>query len=60
MFKVGERVYRWWDSGALGSEQQELLVCRVNRITYTVQTKQGSVFRVPHSEIVGLVDWEDG
>lgn len=60
--EVGDRLYRWWDAGGgktFGAEQQELNVVRVNRLTYTVTTDQGSQFRIPHADIAGYVDWED-
>lgn len=49
----GDRVYRYWDSGALGVECQPLTVVRVNRLTVTVRTDQGGQFRLPHGDVVG-------
>ena len=55
-----KRVYRYWDTGACGSDIQELDVVRVNRKTVTVRTIEGSVFRIPLAQIVGPVTWENG
>lgn len=49
----GARVFRWWDSGAFGMEVQPLTVVRVNRITASVRTDQGWMFRLPFADIVG-------
>lgn len=58
-YKPGDRVYRWWETG-IGADQQALTIVRVNRLTYTVRTDQGSVFRLPkQGHIVGLVDWDE-
>lgn len=57
--KRGDRIYRWWDSGALGADQQALTVVRVNKVTVTVATDQGNRFRLAPADIVGFVDWED-
>jgi hypothetical protein len=54
----GERVYRWWDDGWHGSVQP-LTVIRVNRMTVTVRTDEGSSFRLPHADVEGRVDWPE-
>lgn len=58
-YSAGDRVYRWWDSGALGVSLQPLTVVRANRKTYTVRTDQGSVFRLPHADVVGRYEDDD-
>lgn len=50
--KSGDRIYRWWDAG-IKMDIQPLTVVRVNRLTITVDTDQGSRFRLPHSEVQG-------
>ena len=52
-YRPGDIVWRWWDSGAFGSEPQILTVVRVNAVTVTVRTEQGTVGRVKPSEIEG-------
>jgi hypothetical protein len=56
---AGDRVYRWWDTGAFGPSPQPLTVVRVNRLTVTVRTDEGGTFRLPYKDIAGLVDWEE-
>lgn len=56
MYAIGDRVFRWWDAGT-DAEAQPLTVVRVNRLTYTVRTDQGSSFRLPHDAIAGRADW---
>jgi hypothetical protein len=51
--KPGDRVYRWWDSGAFGMDQQPLTVVRVNRVTVRVRTDQGNEFRINPADIAG-------
>lgn len=53
-YKAGDRVYRYWDSGAMGAEMQPLTVVRVNRVTVTVRTDQDSTFRINPGDIVGF------
>lgn len=53
MFEPGDRVYRWWNSGAFGYEIQPLTVIRLNRLTVTVRTDVGNTFRIPYEDIVG-------
>ena len=53
-YKPGEHIYRWWDSGSGGATMQPLTVVRVNRLTYTVRTDQGTTFRLPLHEAAGL------
>lgn len=55
-YQPGDRVYRWWDSGALGMQQQPPTVVRVNRVTVTVRTDRGSTFRLPVADVVGRYD----
>jgi len=49
----GQRVWRWFDTGAFGSDVQPLTVVRVNRCTVTVRTDYGSTFRIPADTIEG-------
>lgn len=56
--QANDRVYRWWDAG-IHMDVQPLTVVRVNRVTVTVRTDEGSLFRMPAADIVGRVDWED-
>ena len=56
---AGDRVARYWDTGAFGSVLQPLTVVRVNQVTATVRTDQGCQFRIPFADINGRVDWED-
>lgn len=45
----GDRVWRWVWTGGQDQEPQPLTVVRVNRVTVTVRTDQGSTFRLdPH------------
>lgn len=53
IFAPGDRIYRWWDSGAFGADIQPLTVVRVNHKTITVRTDQGSQFRMRPDDIVG-------
>ncbi len=55
----GDRVYRWWDTGAMGCDMQVLTVVRVNRMTVTVRTSQGSQFRLRHADVVDRYIEED-
>ena len=55
-YKVGDRVFRWWDSGAFGAQLQPLTIVRVNRVTVTVRTDHGSTFRMPPGLIAGRWD----
>jgi len=52
-YAPGDRIYRWWDSGAMGAELQALTVVRSNRLTVTVDTDHGGRFRLPFAEIAG-------
>lgn len=52
-YEPGDRVYRYWDSVALGMEVQPLTVVRVNRLSVTVRTDQGSTFRLAPEAIEG-------
>jgi hypothetical protein len=52
----GDRVWRWWDAG-YKLDPQVLTVVRVNRLTITVRTDQGGVFRLPPQDLVGR--WDD-
>lgn len=45
-----ERVCRWWDAG-IGMDLQALTIVRVNRVTATVRTDQGNVFRIPFADL---------
>lgn len=54
--QAGDRVYRWWDSG-YKMDPQPLTVVRVNRVTFTVRTDEGSTFRIPRHLVEGL--WTD-
>lgn len=54
----GDRVWRWWDNGLSGTNQP-LTVVRVNRKSITVDTDQGSRFRIDPAAIEGFVDWEE-
>lgn len=53
----GDRVARWWDSGAFGMDLQPLTVVRVNRVTATVRTDQGSEFRIRFDDIARHIDF---
>lgn len=53
VYAPGDRIYRWWDSGAFGADIQPLTVVRVNRKTVTVRTDQASQFRMRPEDIVG-------
>lgn len=55
---TGERIYRWWDAGT-SVEPQPLTVVRVNRLTLTVRTDQGSSFRLPFADVAGRVNWDE-
>jgi len=48
---AGDRVGRWWDTGAFGPNLQPLTVVRVNRVTATVRTDQGSEFRIQFQDL---------
>ena len=50
--KPGDRIYKWWDSGAMGAQQMSMRVVRVNRTTVTVDYSGGRG-RVPFNEIDG-------
>lgn len=54
----GDLVYRWWDAG-IKMEIQPLQVIRVNRVTITVRTQYGNVFRLPYASVEGRVDWDE-
>lgn len=58
-YKPGDRVYRWWDTGALGVSLQPLTVVRVNRKTITVRTDEGTVGRLRPEDIQGHYTEED-
>jgi hypothetical protein len=51
-YQPGGRVYRWWDAGT-SMEIQPLTVVRVNRVTVSVRTDQGSQFRIAPADIAG-------
>jgi hypothetical protein len=53
-YAPGDRVWRWWDSGAFGHEVQPLTVVRVNQKTLTVRTRHGDQFRIEPRLIEGL------
>lgn len=55
----GDRVFRWWDTGAFGMTMQPLTVVRVNRKTVTVRTRQGSEFRMAPADIGGRLTEEE-
>lgn len=57
----GDRTYRWWNSGALGSNMQPLTVVRVNQKTVTVRTDQRNEFRIDPAQLEGflLAEYED-
>jgi hypothetical protein len=44
--KPGDRVYRWVWTGGEHHDIQPLTVVRVNQVTVTVETDQGSRFRI--------------
>jgi hypothetical protein len=48
----GERVYSYWDTGALGASAMIMTVVRVNRLTVTVDYR-GQRVRCPRSSLVG-------
>ena len=48
---AGDRVYRYWDSGAMGAAQQNLTVVRVNRRTVTVSFDDGSTARIDPADL---------
>jgi hypothetical protein len=52
VYEPGDRVYRWWDSG-ITHDPQPLTIVRRNRVTYTVRTDRGAVFRMSPRDIVG-------
>jgi hypothetical protein len=56
-YQPGDRVWRWWDSGAFGSSPQPLTVIRVNARTVTVATDEGARFRVAPNQLEG--PWND-
>jgi len=51
-----DRVARWWDNG-LGVDLQPLTVVRVNRVTATVRTDQGSQFRIRFADLARHIDF---
>jgi hypothetical protein len=53
LYSAGDRVYRYWDSVAFGASVQPLTVVRVNRVSVTVRTDQGSTFRMNPADIAG-------
>lgn len=50
----GDRVFRWWDSGAFGMEPQPLTIVRVSQKSVTVRTRLGNDFRISASELYPL------
>jgi hypothetical protein len=56
---AGDRVYWWFDTGALGAQQVAATVVRVNRATVTVRNGFGELVRVRHAALAGRVDWEE-
>jgi len=58
-FSKGERVYIWWDTGALGAEQWCGTVIRVNRVTVTVQMDHREKPQRVNPEELHLVDWDE-
>jgi hypothetical protein len=50
--KPGEQIYKWWDTGAFGVDQQIMTVVRVNRRTVTVLYR-GEKGRVRREDING-------
>lgn len=53
--KPGDRVWAWWDTGAMGSDQMIRTVIRVNRKTLTIDS-HGKPRRVPFEFFEGI--WE--
>lgn len=53
----GDRVARWWDSGAFGMELMPLTIVRVNRVTATVRTDQGDEGRIKFDDLVSHIDF---
>lgn len=53
-----DRVYRWVWVGGRDWDIQTLTVVRVNRLTVTVRTDQGSTMRINPNDLRGFVDWE--
>lgn len=53
---AGDRVGRWWDAG-IGVDLQPLTVLRVNRMTATVRTDQGSEFRIRFDDLARHIDF---
>lgn len=59
---AGDRVWRWVSIGSDGrgyetADIQELTIVRVNRVTFTVDSKDHGRGRVPLQDITGIVDW---
>jgi inosine-uridine nucleoside N-ribohydrolase len=57
IWTAGDRVYRYWDTVAFGVSMQPLTVVRVNRVSVTVRTDQGSTFRMNPADIAGRYEW---
>jgi hypothetical protein len=54
----GDKVWTWWDTGAMGPDQMVATVIRVNKKTLTIEDQHGDVQRVPFSAFVGI--WKEG
>lgn len=52
-YKPGDSVYRYAWVGGETYEVQPLTIVRVNRLTVTVRTFNGSEFRMPFEDIEG-------
>lgn len=55
----GEPVYRWWFTTPSDPDPQKLTVVRVNTLTVTVRTEQGSEFRMAPNDIAGRWTWSE-
>lgn len=58
-YNPGDRVYWWFDTGAMGPKQVAVTVVRVNRKTITVLNNWDEHVRIPQAMIEGLVDWDE-
>lgn len=57
-YEPGDRVWWWFDTGAMGARQVVMPVVRVNRLTVTLRNGYGELVRVRPEVIEGVVDWE--
>jgi hypothetical protein len=55
----GEQVYRWRYTTPSDPDPQKLTVVRVNTLTVTVRTEQGSEFRMAPNDIAGRWTWSE-